>query len=161
MSSFRHNAACKNLVDLLYQKTADVHSRSYYSSSSGLLGNISNQHGDEDSDTTTDQRQNSLFSAGFDDLSMESILVLGSVNDYSDQYHDTTSAEIDSPKEAPFDQRIIDQDIIYTPGPSSSLVRNNEESVPFTLDHDVQTPEIFFDLLNTMSNIRSKSNHTT
>lgn len=125
MSSFRHKDA-KSLVDLLDQKTAEMYIRTGYfpsPSSEPNFGNDSthNRSSLEDGDENTDEIQNLLFlpACGDDDISMESILVLGSANElpygYSNQHHyDTTFVEIGSPREAPlamFDHH-VDQDII-------------------------------------------------
>lgn len=161
MSSFRHNAA-KSLIDLLCQKTAEVHARTgYYPplSHRSLLDNTSN-HGQnpfEEDDDKSNRGQHLLFVPTFDDAlaSMETSIVLGSANDiphdYSDQIHDDIrSAEINPAGGLPvatFDQ-YIGQDVICSSqqicdsglNPVISLpVGNNEGTVstvsPYTPDH--------------------------
>jgi hypothetical protein len=164
MSSFRHKAA-KSLVDLLCQKTAEVHARTGYCpplSSRSIFDNNSNYNHtpfDEDDDATTDRGQNLLFLPTFDDAlsSMETSLVLSTVNDvphdYADQYREnardmgiTSSRYLST---AIFDQG-IDQDVVCssqqrldsTFNPFISLhVGNNQGSFstsgPFTpIDHE-------------------------
>lgn len=157
MSSFRHKAA-KSLIELLCQKTAEVHARTGYCpplSNRSLLDNKNNQTQnslDEDDDKLY-QRPNLLSLPSFDDAlsSLETGLLLGSANDgYSDQDRDNIpNIDIDSPGRLPalFDH-YIGQDIIRSSQEISEsalnpvislLVGSNEGSVstltPFTPDH--------------------------
>ena len=157
MSSFRHKAA-KSVIDLLCQKTAEVHARTGYCaplSSRPLLDNESNHNQDpldQDHDRTN-WRQNHVVLPTFDDAvpSMETSLILGSANhephDFSDQHRDSMpTIGIDSPGElspALFDH-YVGHDIICSSqkipdAVISLLMGNNEASVstlaPFTPDH--------------------------
>lgn len=157
MSSFQHEAA-SSLVDLLCQKTAEVHSRTGSQppiSNRSLLDSNSDHSRislDEDSNETTEPRQNTLSLLTYDHelSSVETSLVLSSANDllygYSNQCRDDTPGiELDASGELPttiFDHR-IDQEIICASQqrPDSTLnlfntLLNNEESAstlgPFT-----------------------------
>lgn len=158
MSSFRHKAA-KSLIELLCQKTAEVHARTGYCpplSNRSLLDNKNNEQPQNSLDGDDDkfyQRPTLLSLPTFDDAlsSMETSLLLGSANDdYSDQHRDNIpSIDIDSLGRLPaiFDQ-YIGQDTMRSSQEISEsalnpiislLVGSNEGSVstltPFTPDH--------------------------
>lgn len=158
MSSFRHKAA-KGLIELLCQKTAEVHARTGYCpplSNRSLLDNKNNEQPQNSIDGDDDkfyQRPTLLSLPTFDDAlsSMETSLLLGSANDdYSDQHRDNIpSIDIDSLGRLPaiFDQ-YIGQDTMRSSQEISEsalnpvislLVGSNEGSVstltPFTPDH--------------------------
>ncbi|KAE8550177.1 hypothetical protein EYB25_006398 [Talaromyces marneffei] len=147
MSSFRHRAG-KNLIEVLCQKTAEVHARMGYCaplSSRPILDDNSNlnQTPLDADDATTYRRQNVLVFPTFDDVltSIETSLDLSSANElpyeYSDQYrNDIGSLGIDSPGELAtpiFDHHIgqntmCDEIPGFAFNPVVSLLMGNDEA---------------------------------